>query len=987
MSKKRLLKNIIDDNYINLPEYYHNLNLTRFGLKKKLFDYQIEALKNILTVIHYYYDSKEKLFEKYQNNDTTSLLKQLNIYQDNDNFDFLKEYYPINKKNDGTFYIDFKELINRASIWMATGSGKTLVMIKLIELLYKMANKGFIPNKPIMILAPDNDILSQIKEHIMEFNETSDVKINLKSLKEFETSYNMKLDFYSQQSLTIFYYESTNISNKENVSQKSDGKRIDYESIYNNGNWYILLDEAHKGDSEYSRRQQYYNILSQNGFLFNFSATFTDDIDLVTTAVEFNLSTFVSRGFGKHIKIVDEEFRGFKESQADKLTDEEKQRIILKSLLLFTAIKKNKESIVEINANMYHDPLMITLTHKVNTKDSELKLFFRQIANIAKGNYEIQSAKNELLQSLSNNPQYQFNYGNEINRKLLDTIENIKREDILRYFFNADSPGSIEVTRIPNNNKELAFRLSSSSQHFASIIIGNISNWKNDELEGYNFDDTPVTNSFFNEIDTQKSNINMLMGSRKFYEGWDSNRPNIINFINIGLSSDSQKFILQAIGRGVRIEPFKNKRKRLLKISNTENITNYITQKEFKCIKDYSDSLETLFIFATDKETVNNIIERLEDDNKPDEWKDVRDLETNKDTESKILLVPKYRKLEDKLNNKPFRISRRNINTLKDYFKDIFDKILAVKYNLNISIIEIFKKLIDETENWKDYFEITGKDYELSSEDLLLKINRHFIDPPRILSHYELLVDQVNHYKEIKVRDFNDYELSSLEESIQQAINIAGYNKEDLRNKFRNGEISDEEFDEKYRAINEGTDFTKQGGTIEINNKLLNHYYQPLLMSDKETQSIANDIKHIIDVKSEIEFLKDLQNYTNKSDNNLKNYDWWFFSKLDETIDNITIPYYDESAQQYRDFKPDFIFWLKKDNKYIITFVDPKGIEHVRNPGNKIDGFEETFKNKAISYEDKEIEVNLYYYNEDLPPSIIEENHKKYWEFDLNKIF
>jgi type III restriction enzyme len=45
------------------------------------------------------------------------------------------------------------------------------------------------------------------------------------------------------------------------------------------------------------------------------------------------------------------------------------------------------------------------------------------------------------------------------------------------------------------------------------------------------------------------------MGSRSFYEGWDSNRPNVANFINIGVGTDARKFILQSVGRGVRIEP------------------------------------------------------------------------------------------------------------------------------------------------------------------------------------------------------------------------------------------------------------------------------------------------------------------------------------------------------------------------------------------------------------------------------------------------
>ena len=58
-----------------------------------------------------------------------------------------------------------------------------------------------------------------------------------------------------------------------------------------------------------------------------------------------------------------------------------------------------------------------------------------------------------------------------------------------------------------------------------------------------------------------------MMGSKVFSEGWDSNRVNFINFINIG-SKKAKKYVLQTIGRGVRIEPFKDVRKRL-KASNT----------------------------------------------------------------------------------------------------------------------------------------------------------------------------------------------------------------------------------------------------------------------------------------------------------------------------------------------------------------------------------------------------------------------------------
>ncbi len=100
----------------------------------------------------------------------------------------------------------------------------------------------------------------------------------------------------------------------------------------------LFLDEAHKGDKEDSKRQHIYSILSRNGFLFNFSATFTDPRDIITTAFNFNLSRFINEGYGKHIAILKQEIRAFRSNED--YTEEEKQKIVLKSLILLTYVKK-----------------------------------------------------------------------------------------------------------------------------------------------------------------------------------------------------------------------------------------------------------------------------------------------------------------------------------------------------------------------------------------------------------------------------------------------------------------------------------------------------------------------------------------------------------------------------------------------------------------------------------------------------------------------
>lgn len=97
-------------------------------------------------------------------------------------------------------------------------------------------------------------------------------------LRDYNEVKHGKPSLFSASECNVFYYRSDNLSDeqKRNI--------IDFRSYENDGQWY-LLDEAHKGDREDSKRQQIYSIMSRAGFLFNFSATFTDDRDIVTTGV------------------------------------------------------------------------------------------------------------------------------------------------------------------------------------------------------------------------------------------------------------------------------------------------------------------------------------------------------------------------------------------------------------------------------------------------------------------------------------------------------------------------------------------------------------------------------------------------------------------------------------------------------------------------------------------------------------------------------
>jgi hypothetical protein len=120
---------------------------------------------------------------------------------------------------------------------------------------------------------------------------------------------------------------------------------------------------------------------------------------------------------------------------------------------------------------------------------------------------------------------------------------------------------------------------------------------------------------------------------------------------------------------------------------------------------------------------------------------------------------------------------------------------------------------------------------------------------------------------------------------------------------------------------------------------LANHYYLPIALSDAEK---ADFIQHIIKHKSEVIFIKELEEYLQQENNFFKNSEWWYFSKIDETLDEVYIPYYQPKTNRIEKFKPDFIFWIKKDNDYIVLFIDPKSSEYT-DAYRKIDGYKKIF--------------------------------------------
>ncbi|MEM1803836.1 MAG: DEAD/DEAH box helicase family protein [Desulfurococcaceae archaeon] len=915
----------------------YGLITKRFSNNKTLYDYQCLALKNAYKVLKLYYEDwqsfnadglKERFYEKVYKGEVS---RKFDMKIKNKK---IRSYLPDD--------IEFPYLVNRASFWMATGSGKTLVIVKLIDLLKQLMDNGEIPKRDILFLTARDDLVEQFRRHVGEYNSSNSLKIKIElfPLNEFERVKAHK-EFEFLNRVKVFYYRS------DLISDEGGEKRIDFETVYNNGEWYLILDEAHKGDKAESKRQAIFTILTQNGFMFNFSATFTEEIDFWTCAYEYNLKSFVDEGYGKHIYVSSLGVRGF--SEKGDFSDEEKTRTVLRSILLHTALCKLKSKLSnelksKLSKDFYPRPLLMVLGHSVNTEDADIKLFFREVSKIAKGDIGaelFEKAKKELYEELQS-AECVFT-GKALGNHLAKEIDSLTYKDVLREFFYASSPSTIEVKISEGNTQELAFALKSASKPFGLIKIGDISKWLRDELVGYEVVERFSQDSYFMNIN--ENEINLLMGSRAFYEGWDSPRPNVLLYINIG-SKDAKKFVLQSLGRGVRVNPIGNKRQRLECLEEKALLNDEDIHR--------AKALEFLYVFGTKKEVLEKTLEVINQEKAEDMELLNKDLvQINPDIQDKLLLVPEY--VEDegvKLYSidKKLKLSKEDYEMLKEYINCIPEVVFLVRHSVEPSIYRFLKSSLEEGKVFYESEDV------LSYGDIFKIVNKAIA---LVRSNYV----EFKGMKNIEKNDIIHF----------TKIKVSKKYVENIRNIIR--------------KMTEENEFETEFEPLKISLIAFEkHYYIPILLSDNEKTIY---ITHVIRIESEKKFVDKLLRIVSKVDKEYANdFDWWYFSKVYEGLDKIYIPYYDGSLKK---FYPDFIFWFKKknDEKYVIIFVDPKGTEY-RQAYVKIDGYLNIFtdngKPKVFYYDkDTKVVVGLLFIantNEGIPSA-----YKTYWISNVEELF
>ncbi|WP_128480280.1 DEAD/DEAH box helicase family protein [Helicobacter pylori] len=939
---QKLAEDELNTNEINEP--LERLDFKSFDSNKELLDYQQQALINAFRMLVAYFrdfkENKKEFYAFYQehysfaNCDFTN--KKLNH--------LLKAYFKVENK-----CVSFENFINRLAFYMATGSGKTIVIIKLVELLSVAIRMGLIPKKNIMFFSANENLIKQFEKEIEKYNRGKDFskQIDFKNLKSITHK-----DFHRApkgffEKITLFYYRADLMSDEE-----SKENLLNYKDYWDNGENYVILDEVHKGNKSESKRQAIFSLLSLKGFLFNFSATFTEESDLITSVYNLSVGEWVKLGYGKEsVLLKKNNLNAFKDLKG--LNDREKEIALLKALLLLGMQKRYKTE------GYFHDPLMLVFTHSVNVENSDAEIFFKTLVRVIEnddGN-DFVKAKEYLLEELKD-PEFLFSDDKDKDYKVKVFKEGLKSMDFkgLKEEVFYASNGHIEVIINPKNNQEIAFKLNTSDKVFCLIKIGDITEWICEKLKSVKVVSKNLSfkeESYFSQID--RSSINILVGSRTFETGWDSTRPSVILFLNIGLDDDAKKLVKQSFGRGVRIESVKNQRQRLAYLDIDEAIK--------KDLKPNAAMLETLFVIPTNHASLEAILKiQKESENRGENRGSWREIKLEKTPIEHKLFVPCYRKEPTSIlklpENASFKMSEKNFKDLKEYFNLMSEKHFILKHEIYdpkdyATLKDMIQKAhFKKVSTWHykdlDYMisEIKGKLYP---NQKVPKDEFNALDNEKIV-----------HFKRIKVKADKQ---EALIKTIQEVKEHAPLDKETLRIKIAQGEI------DPYDAEKHKQNKTFKVGDAELL-KLKEHYYTPLIKAKD-----CDWLKHVVKVKSEIDFLQELQDQ--ETTKTLQaNYDFWAFSKIDEHLDNLFIPYTGGHITERR-FFPDFIFWLQKSDTQIICFIDPKGITYA-DYEHKADAYK-LFKDKIFNPKNNphfKIKVVLKFYGD---KDRVGDNYRDYW--------
>lgn len=467
---------------------------------------------------------------------------------------------------------------NMVAYWMATGSGKTLLMhINILQYIDHIGGFQAFDELQVIVTTPGVNLIEQHRREIAPI-----------------------IDALNRQ-----------CAGRIKLRVESTGSLLNYEKGYfalppsTRTFRLVLVDEGHIGLAGGGKELGAFKRLRKdlaaydNAFLFEYSATYHGIAEKHVAeygeqiVFDYNYYRFFRDGYGKDYAIhrvgLDrvaegkeawENFQAAFDALADKLRAHDELRLRDSSALGFVSALADR-------------PLIAFMGNTVEDRKKE-----GEVDKKGQGADEVSDI-----------------------RKLLAYLAKLSRDDqeALAPVFNGQIDGPLRLTRCPAVPDEIWLSWG-EGQYWGIINVGNGEKFHAD-CDGHSeltADGEPLVQVrkadiveprfLFGEIDRPASPINVLIGSRKFAEGWNCFRVSVIGLINLGSSKGNK--IIQIFGRGVRLRGLNGDGKR----RHIEHTESYDALLEDDTPQNRLSRLESLDIFSLKASYLETFLKALEEE-------------------------------------------------------------------------------------------------------------------------------------------------------------------------------------------------------------------------------------------------------------------------------------------------------------------------------------------------------------------------------------
>lgn len=846
--------------------------------------------------------------------------------------------------------------LNKLAVWIATGGGKTLIMhVNILQFEYysKKYGKGHAFNKTIL-LTPNEGLSVQHKEELDDSNISADLFVKGGG------------SLFTQSSVQIIDIHKLQMANK--VGKSSDGKSVAVESFESNN--LVLVDEGHRGASgkEWMAKRE---MLCEEGFSFEYSATFGQAIkaasgsDLAPAGkgkpsnkyqlvqqyckcimFDYSYKFFHGDGYGKDHFIL---------NLAEAWSEEQVQLYLTGSILRFYQQKSLfKDKGKTISEYLLADPLWIFVGGKVTAKNEAnadtvsdvqaiIKFVARFVANTegeTVGYIEQFLTQQDDLRDASSRLIFAnaFPYLHKCWKT--DQAATVF-SDVLKQVFNAEVPANLHIVYLKGGINEIGLRIGSSEDNWFGVInVGDSAKLykmcesavAEGKLPNCVAMDQSFSQSLFSGINKKGSTINLLIGAKKFTEGWSSWRVCSMGLMNVGRSEGSE--IIQLFGRGVRLRGYDFSLKRSNHLPGIKH-------------PEYIDQLETLNVFGIRSNYMKEFEEYLEAEGVGEDTVEVITLPVIKRlSRSDLKLIRIKEDIEPfKRAKKPFlesQPSEMHGRVTLNWYPRIQARqssgqaAVAIDTDLNEGILE--QKHLAFLDYNEIYFILAQ--YKNEKAWYNLQLDRHQIkellaDP----SWYRLFIPaddlKITNFERVKM--WQEIAVSLMKKYAERFYNFRKQEYESPHLEYYEVTEADENFFDEYKATIDRNEQAWIDKLNELKDKLSDgsfkdswsfgalkafdfsrHQYQPLIyFKNNEVVKLApvplND--------GERDFVQDLKEY-------FVNTPEYFNDKELFLLRNQSkgkgVGFFEAG-----NFYPDFILWLVAKGRQYVCFIDPKGLSRI----------------------------------------------------------